>query len=109
MLAVISIRNERRCYVKYIEKKNKYISGTNSYKIWETLRTESLLENFNMSCILEMSEVLEYCTFICEVETALLRSVNSYFCRYLFLHMLVQLQVLLITNLKDVEIVFFFP
>lgn len=47
-------------------------------------------------------------TFICEVGTELLRSVSSYFHLYLFLHMLVQLQIQLITNLKDVEVWVFF-
>lgn len=50
-MSVISIRNERRFSVRYIEK-NKYISGTNSYKLWETLRTESLPVNLNRSCFL---------------------------------------------------------
>lgn len=51
---------------------------------WETLRMEPLLANFNMSCILEMTEVLQYHTFICKVGTELLRSVSSYFYLYLF-------------------------
>lgn len=60
-----------------------------------------------MSCILEITEVLGYHTFICEVGTELLRSVSTYFYLFLFLHVLVQMQEQLIKNLKDVEVFFF--
>lgn len=49
-----------------------------------------------MSCILEITEVLGYHTFICEVGTELFRSVSTYFYLFLFLHVLVQMQVQLI-------------